>query len=257
MSIAKINDLIDNEKFEHHFQALYDLHTLTPIGYEALLRTDLFNNPEILFEKASHTNRFFELEMRSIKKALMSYDTINQSTYNSKKILINVFPSNLADPEFIDQLTNIVGKTKLSTNQIVIEINESEVIQNVDYFSTIVYELQTEGYLIAIDDVGKGVSSLQAIVELQPDFVKMDRYFAKHLAESNRKQEMVRSIVTYCLNTDTKFVLEGVEILEDLEMAKSIGVSTVQGFLLARPEPLQVIKKYETDDGEDNNFAAK
>ncbi len=98
-----------------------------------------------------------------------------------------------------------------------------------------------------MDDVGKGVASLQAIVELKPDYVKMDRYFAKHLAQSSRKQEMVRSIVTYCLNTDTKFVLEGIEIPEDLEMAKKIGVSIVQGFLLARPEPLSVIREYEID----------
>ncbi|SFM23433.1 EAL domain, c-di-GMP-specific phosphodiesterase class I (or its enzymatically inactive variant) [Gracilibacillus orientalis] len=256
MSIAKINDLIDNEKFEHHFQALYDLYTLTPIGYEALLRTDLFKNPEILFEKASHTNRFFELEMRSIKKALQAYNTINQRTYNNKKILINVFPNNLADPEFLGQLNNIIGGTNLSANQIIIEINESEIIQNVHYFRTTVKKLKSEGYLIAIDDVGKGVSSLQAIVELRPDFVKMDRYFAKHLAKSSRKQEMVKSIVTYCLNTNTKFVLEGVEILEDLEMAKSIGVSIVQGFLLARPEPLEVIKKFEMDDREDDHFTA-
>ncbi|QGH34068.1 EAL domain-containing protein [Gracilibacillus salitolerans] len=257
MSIAKINDLIDNEKFEHHFQGLYDLQTLTPIGYEALLRTDLFKKPEILFEKASHTNRFFELEMRSIKKALQSYDKINQSTSKEKKILINVFPSNLADPDFLDQLNKILGETTLSANQIMIEINESEIIQNVDYFSAMVNELQTEGYLIAIDDVGKGVSSLQAIVELQPDIVKMDRFFAKHLAKSSRKQEMVKSIVTYCYNTDTKFVLEGIEILEDLEMAKAIGVSIVQGFLLARPESLEVIRKYEMDDKEDNYFSAK
>ncbi|MGN8647375.1 EAL domain-containing protein [Gracilibacillus sp. HCP3S3_G5_1] len=257
MSIAKINDLIDNEKFEHHFQALYDLHTLSPIGYEALLRTDLFNNPEILFEKASYTNRFFELEMRSIKKALKYYNSIIQDTYNKKKILINVFPSNIADPEFLYELNKIIKETQLSPDQIIIEINESEIIKHVDFFSLTVCELQSEGYLIAIDDVGKGVSSLQAIVELQPDFVKMDRYFAKHLAKSSRKQEMVRSLVTYCLNTDTKFVLEGIEIIEDLEMAKAIGVSIVQGFLLARPEPLEVIKKYEIKNGEGNNLSVK
>ncbi|WP_058306716.1 EAL domain-containing protein [Gracilibacillus massiliensis] len=247
MSIAKINDLIDNEKFEHYFQALYDLHTLSPIGYEALLRTKLFTNPEILFEKASHTDRFFELEIRSIKKALYSYDSILSSPSDNKKLLLNVFPTNLVHKDFSSILFQTLQNTKISPDQVIIEINESEVIQNVDFFIDSVEELKSEGYLIAIDDVGKGVSSLQAIVELQPDYVKMDRYFAKHLAQSSRKQEMVRSIVTYCLNTDTKFVLEGIEIPEDLEIAKKIGVSIVQGFLLARPEPLEVIKKYEND----------
>ncbi|GAE94568.1 EAL domain/GGDEF domain protein [Gracilibacillus boraciitolerans JCM 21714] len=255
MSIAKINDLIDNEKFEHHFQALYDLESLNPIGYEALLRTKLFKNPEILFDKASRTNRFFDLEMRSVSKALHSYDSILKSSSNNKKLLLNVFPSNLAHVEFSELLNKALLETKITPNQIIIEINESEVNQNVDSIRDSVYELQNEGYYIAIDDVGKGASSLQAIIELQPDYVKMDRYFAKHLASSNRKQEMVRSIVTYCLNTDTKFVLEGIEIPEDLDMAKKIGVSIVQGFLLARPQPLDVIKRLESRFKINNNIS--
>ncbi|MDX8044628.1 EAL domain-containing protein [Gracilibacillus sp. S3-1-1] len=250
MSIAKVNDLIDNEKFEHHFQALYDLHTLTPIGYEALLRSTVFSNPEILFEKASHTDRFFELEMRSIKKALFYYNTIVKDTCSNKKILINVFPSNLANPNFLQQINDLMMKTHLSSSQIIIEINESEINQRIDVFGLTVSKLQSAGYLIAIDDVGKGVSSLQAIVELEPDYVKMDRYFAKHLAKSTRKQEMVSSIATYCLNTGTKFVLEGIEIPEDLEVAKSIGVSIVQGFLLAKPQPLETIRKFEMGDSD-------
>ncbi|MFC4404947.1 EAL domain-containing protein [Gracilibacillus xinjiangensis] len=246
MSKAKVNDLIDNEKFEHHFQALYDLETLSPIGYEALLRTKLFKNPEILFEQASLTDRFFELEIRSIKKILQAFDDLIGGLTDKRKLLMNVFPSNLIRDEFITYLDQYMANKKFKPQQVIIEITESDVMNNVTSLMRNVYLLREKGYLIAIDDVGKGVSSLQAIVELRPDFVKMDRYFANQLANSNRKQEMVRSIVTYCLHTNTKFVLEGIEIMEDLEMAKSIGVNIVQGFLLAEPQPLQTIKCIES-----------
>ncbi|UOQ85185.1 EAL domain-containing protein [Gracilibacillus salinarum] len=255
MSVTKLHDLITNEKFEHYFQALYDLESLSPVGYEALLRTRLFKNPEILFEKASQTHRFFELEIRSIRKALIAYDSIVTGQWNEKKLLINVYPSNLAQLDFPEFLDCAIEDTDIKPNQIVLEINESDMMQQLDEVGENVKTLKKKGYLIAIDDAGKGVSSLKAIVELKPDFVKMDRYFAKHLAKSSRKQEMVRSIVTYCLHTDTKFVLEGIEVPEDLEMAKSIGVSYVQGFLLARPEPLEVIQRYEGVCHEDSDMA--
>lgn len=245
MSRAKLNDLIDNEKFEHYYQALYDLDTLEPIGYEALLRTNLYKNPEILFEQASTTDRFYELECKSIKNALASFSELITKQYNRIKILINVFPANLKHPDFLAHLLEFMENKKFEPKQVIIEINESDILNKADDLTVYVQELKDAGFLIAIDDVGKGVSSLQAIVELQPDYVKMDRYFANQLATSSRKQEMVRSIVTYCLHTDTKFVLEGVEIPEDLEMAKSIGVSIVQGFLLAVPLPIDKIKLYQ------------
>lgn len=238
MSIAKLDDLIDNEKFEHHFQALYDLHTLKPIGYEALLRTELFKNPQILFDEASQTDRFFDLEIQSVKKALRTYKEINQQPDNDKKILINVFPSNLADNSFFSELRDYTKELALLPEQIIIEINESESMFNMIPLYQNVERLQEAGYLIALDDVGKGISTLQAIVDLQPDFVKLDRYFAKDLAKSTRKQEMIRALSLFCKNTGSEFVLEGIEIAEDLEVAKSIGVTIVQGFLLARPEPV-------------------
>src|SRR5699024_5215613 len=202
MSVGKLYDLIDNEIFVHHFQALYDLHSLTPIGYESLLRPTLFKNPEILFDKASRTDRFFDLEIRSIRKALKTYDEINKYSTNNNKLLLNVFPSNLTNENFFSDFHEIVNDLSIHPNQIVIEINESEIIQNIDLFHDTILQLQENDYLIALDDDGKGVSTLQAIVELQPDYVKMDRYFAKDLAQSTRKQEMIRAISNFCQNTD-------------------------------------------------------
>ncbi|KAB8132330.1 EAL domain-containing protein [Gracilibacillus oryzae] len=244
MSKAKLYDLIDNGKFEHHFQALYDLETLSIMGYEALLRTNLFKNPEILFEQASQTDRFFDLEIQSIRKAFRAFDELCETT-DEKSLLLNVFPSNLMNDHFVSYIEQFIAGRRFKPEQVIFEINESDAMTNVSALSQNVNLLRKKGFLIGIDDVGKGVSSLQAIVELQPDYVKMDRYFANQLAKSNRKQEMVRSIVTYCFNTETKFVLEGIEIPEDLEMAKSIGVSIVQGFLLAEPKPLETIISFE------------
>ncbi|WP_066192321.1 EAL domain-containing protein [Gracilibacillus timonensis] len=247
MSIAKLNDLIDNEKFTHQFQALFDLQTLSTIGYEAFITSDLFKNTEILFEKASNSSRFFELEMRSIKKAIQSYDRLS----TEKKLFVNIYPINLMHSSMLQYLEHFRKKTRVAPDQIVLEVKEADITKYSPSFVDSLRSIQHAGYLIGFDDVGKQASSLHAIVELKPDFIKMNRFFAKNLAQSSQKQEMVRSIVTYCFHTNTKLVLKGIEVPEDLEMAKSIGISIVQGYLLARPEPLSVIQQYETKQADD------
>ncbi|MGJ9458485.1 EAL domain-containing protein [Oceanobacillus sp. CF4.6] len=99
--------------------------------------------------------------------------------------------------------------------------------------------LKKRGFQIAIDDVGKGSASLKSIIELEPDYLKMDNYFAFDLSVSEQKQEMIKSFMTYCENTNTKFILEGIEKTEDLAVAKDLGVLYGQGFLLGKPTSLK------------------
>lgn len=241
MSIAKLNDLIDHEKFNHHYQALYDLQTLTTIGYKAYLQTNVFKNLDILFDKVSNSSRFFELEIRSLRKALYEYNKLSVE----KKLFLNVYPLNLIHAGMIHYLDFFIEKTDLTPSQLTLEIKEVDIKECSSMMTDTIQTLQQHGYQIALDNVGKQVSSIQAVLELNPDYVKMDRFFAKDLATAVEKQEMIRSIVTYCMHTNTQLILKGVEIPEDLDMAKSMGISIIQGDLLARPEPFSVVKKYE------------
>ncbi|MGM8215960.1 EAL domain-containing protein [Bacillaceae bacterium W0354] len=232
-----LEDLIDNENFEHHFQPVFNLSSYDKIGYEALLRTELFKNPEVAFNKAKEANRLFELDRKSIKKAIITSNEIE--TTKNNKLFLNVYPSNLMEPTFL----NFIEELKMlipNHLSIVFEINENEIIQNFELLKQRIIELKKRGYLFALDDVGKGSASLLSIIELEPDCIKMDKYFSQKLATSIHKQELLKSFVTYCDSTHSKLILEGIEEEDDMQAALSLGVKYGQGYLLGKPSPILI-----------------
>jgi EAL domain-containing protein (putative c-di-GMP-specific phosphodiesterase class I) len=97
-------------------------------------------------------------------------------------------------------------------------------------------ELQARGVKIAVDDMGGGYSFFQQWIELEPDFIKLDRYFAEDLSICSRKQKTISSLVDLLSGT-TDIIIEGIETEEDLNIAESLGINYAQGFLLGRPSP--------------------
>lgn len=237
MLLDKINALIARKQFYHHFQPLYDLTSWNRIGLEVLFRSALFENPEIAFEKARYLNKLIVLEKTSIHKAISSYNQ-TESHKAHEKLFINAYPSTLCHSSFINFINNVLSASILKNEQIVFEVNEKEVVNDINTFKHRLSELKKQGFLIAIDDVGKGMSSLRTIVEIEPHFVKMDNYFSKNLSDSVSKQEMIKSVLTYCKHTNIQFILEGIEEEKDLAVAKALGVCIGQGYLLGKPSLL-------------------
>ncbi|GAA0455675.1 EAL domain-containing protein [Alkalibacillus silvisoli] len=84
-----------------------------------------------------------------------------------------------------------------------------------------------------MSDFGKGVASFERVVQLSPNIIKMDRYFAQNLqsATSVQKIEMLKSMVTYCNSSNIQIILEGIEQPKELDAAKNTGVThTDKGF---------------------------
>lgn len=224
---------VNYEEFYHFFQPLYSLASDRIFGYESLLRSKHFSNPETFFEKAKKENKRHELDMQSIKKSIEFYF---QFELKDSPLFINIFPATLLHPSFQPFIENLILSTKVIPNLVVFEIIEEDV----DLISLIavVSSLRKLGFGVASDDVGKGAASLEAIIELQPQFVKMDRYFSINLSKSVLKQRMIETLLNYCKNNSI-LILEGIEYPEDLSIAKALGVTIGQGYLLGRPDYLE------------------
>jgi EAL domain-containing protein (putative c-di-GMP-specific phosphodiesterase class I) len=119
---------------------------------------------------------------------------------------------------------------------IVLELLENEPIRDWEVLKGVTKELQARGVKIAVDDMGGGYSFFQQWIELEPDFIKLDRYFAEDLSICSRKQKTISSLVDLLSDT-TDIIIEGIETEEDLNIAESLGINYAQGFLLGRPSP--------------------
>lgn len=191
-----IASFIDEERFHHFYQPVFNLNTGIKIAYEGLLRSEEYNNPENSFQSARHANKHYKLDTKSIYKAIITYFKAQINKKDMELLFLNILPSTLMHQEFRSFIDKVKNDFEIQNQKIIFEINEVEEIPYSDYFLKTIKDLKEEGFSIAVDDVGIAYSSLKTIVELQPKFVKMDRYFSLDLSLSMAKQEMLKSIVT-------------------------------------------------------------
>jgi EAL domain-containing protein (putative c-di-GMP-specific phosphodiesterase class I) len=235
----KLSDIITEGKFWNVFQPVYEINSNSLIGYESLFRCDFDSNPELVFYHARKSGILYELDSAAIKRSVSVFsEYFSQKGMNFPYLSVNLYPSTLKHPFFVQFLQKLLEEVELPPEKVVLEINEAE--QNDDFvkFRKVLHELKSRGFLIAMDDLGKGNSSLKMVLELEPQIIKFDRYFSKELSINPKKQRLLKAILDYA-KEDTTFILEGVETEEDLNAAKAIGIQFAQGYFLGRPEKLE------------------
>jgi EAL domain-containing protein (putative c-di-GMP-specific phosphodiesterase class I)/GGDEF domain-containing protein len=232
--------IILKEEITTLFQPIMDLSSGKPHGFEALCRgpkdTDL-HMPLALFDVARKTNLLFELDHLCRRKALEAAGGKKGKLPSEFKLFINTLPFSLRDPGFQGkELIDLFEQTNLAPEQIVLEVTESEAINNYHLFVDAMQDFQrTLRCLIAIDDMGAGYSGLDKIVHLRPHYVKLDMSMVRDIHTSFVKQEMLHAFKAMADRIDARLVAEGVESEAELQKVREIGVNFIQGNLLAKP----------------------
>ncbi|MFD1360413.1 EAL domain-containing protein [Lentibacillus salinarum] len=233
----KLDITSEENDFYHVIQPVINLITNDVYGYEVLLRSQQVQNPKLLFDNAREHNQLVNVDISSIFKA---FETLNQGgvPIKDKRILVNVFPSTLVDTSFYYHLQQLKSYLGSVSNNVVIEINEAEKEMELFIVKEVAQEIRKDGFLIALNDLGKGEWTLRSILEINPDIAKIDRYFAKDLAESPKKQKALKFMLML-LREDAEVIVEGFESEPDLQKAKELGVPYGQGYLLGKPKPIK------------------
>jgi EAL domain-containing protein (putative c-di-GMP-specific phosphodiesterase class I) len=231
-----LDKILKDDNFFHHYQPIYDIQNNDIIGYEGLFRTFSNLKPEDVFLNAKRKKMLYELDSRSIHKATLSYINVGNSLRN-KNLFLNVFPTTIENPWFYSLITKIINENHISSQQIILEINEGEIF-NFKKLKESIERLKNLGIRIALDDCGKGQSSMKSIIELNPDFIKLDQYFADGLVKSLKKQNVLLFLLEYGKKFNSQLIVEGIEDEQSLRILKNIGIRYAQGFFLGKPSKL-------------------
>jgi EAL domain-containing protein (putative c-di-GMP-specific phosphodiesterase class I) len=95
------------------------------------------------------------------------------------------------------------------------------------------------GFQIALDDVGVGYSSLEAVTELAPDFLKVDMSFVRGIHEDPARQEILKALTSIAWRLDARIIAEGIETDAELRTLRELAVSYGQGYRIGRASELQ------------------
>jgi EAL domain-containing protein (putative c-di-GMP-specific phosphodiesterase class I) len=239
-----LQKLIIEKRIDTVFQPIVSMNDRAVIGYEALSRgpeKTEFSSPKFLFLIAAECGLSFELDRLCRKKALEKV----RHMHTDKKIFINTLTMTIHDPEFRGTyLKELLEDLKLKPENVVFEVSERLAIDNYDIFRGAMQDYKDIGIVQAHDDIGKGYSDLERIMELNPGFMKVDISFVRGVDKSFIKQEIVKSMVTLAKGIGSEIIAEGIETKEEYETLRGLDVSFGQGFLFGRPSE-ELVEKPE------------
>jgi EAL domain-containing protein (putative c-di-GMP-specific phosphodiesterase class I) len=237
-------DIVNNESITSHFQPIIDMRTNTIFGYEALARGVRADGslmyPDELFAKSKRNDFNFRLDKLCRESALKTAATKKVH----QKVFINFIPTAIYDPEFcLASTQKWANQLEFDPSQIIFEVVETELVKDQKHLRSILEFYREKGYKIALDDVGEGYSSLNMLIELQPDIIKVDRNIIDGIDKNELKQSVYRALFNLAREHGIEVLAEGIETASELEMIKSIGVDYAQGYYFAKPsaEPVRKI----------------
>lgn len=248
----ELRRIIDNNDLRTVFQPIISLQTGDVIGYEALTRGPMdskYINPELLFEEAKTHDLLWDLEILCRSNAIKTF-----SSHNADKLLfVNVDPAVLKDEHFIKGFTKeILTEHNINPMSLIFEITEKTSIDDYKNFNEVLKYYKSQGYKIAIDDVGTGYSGLSTIAKTRPNYIKMDMSLITNVTRDNFKKAIIKAFVEFANTTNTIIIAEGIEDISDLYTLIEIGVHCGQGFLINKPDEnlldtSEIIKKRIVD----------
>ena len=148
---------------------------------------------------------------------------------------INVSGKQLAQPDFISLIKNILEETRLNPRCLILELTESYLIENAETVSFKLVELKQLDVQIHIDDFGTGYSSLSYLNSFPVNALKIDRSFINRIGNNGENAEIVQAIVDLARNLKMDVIAEGVEMEQHLGILKALKCRYVQGYYFSQP----------------------
>lgn len=224
----RIQATIDSAAFAPVYQPVIDLSSGATIGFEALTRFTDGRRPDEMFALAVECGLGAALERVTLAAALRDARRLPRRTWLS----VNISPTLLAD------VTSVQAVLGVRARSLVLEITEHETIAAYGPLRQALIELGPDVRL-AVDDAGAGVANFSHLVELRPDFVKVDASLVRGVDRDVSRQAVVAGILHFAAAADCQVIAEGIETDEELAMLTRLGVGLGQGYLLGRPAPAE------------------
>ncbi|RSK26507.1 EAL domain-containing protein [Bacillus sp. HMF5848] len=235
VAIHELSHLLNTKNILSIFQPIISLKTAEPFAFEALSRgpvTSPLHYPSALFSTAERCNQLYTLEKVCREKAIETA----QSFLNNKVLFLNISSQVIHDPSFTPGHTvKLLNEFNIQPHQVVFEITERSAIEDFTAFREVLHHYRAQGFQVAIDDAGAGYSSLQAISELTPEYIKVDRSLICDVHKNEIKLGILEAFVTFAKRMNSKVIAEGIETIEELEVVLQLGIEYGQGYLFAYP----------------------
>jgi diguanylate cyclase (GGDEF)-like protein len=235
---------VENSEFEVHYQPSINLNNENVYCCEALLR---WNHPERgmippaeFIPIAEEIGLIVALGEWVIRRACADV----AAWPSDIGVAINLSPTQLSSKNLVPTVISALASSRLPAHRLEMEITEDVLMQNTEVTLQTLHQLRALGIRISMDDFGTGYSSLSYLRSFPFDKIKIDRCFISELGDSSESAAIVRAVTSLASSLSMTTTAEGVETREQLDQARKLGCTEVQGFYYSEAMPPSDVLKF-------------
>lgn len=240
---SRMKTALKDGEFLVYYQPRVDIRSREYISMEALSRWQPPDEEMImpgdfipLFEQNGFISELDLFVFEQVCREIRDWMEDGRKIY---PVAVNISRVHIKEKHFLENLEKICRKYGVPVNGIELELTESAFLNNPDIIMDAAVKIKEKGFQLSMDDFGTGFSSLSLLKDIPVDIIKLDKTFFQ-----NRMTEKEKIIISHVIQMTRELqievVSEGIETKEHERFLKEIGCDVAQGFLYARPEPLEV-----------------
>ena len=237
-----VRQALQNEKIELHYQPIWSFKHANIAYFETLLRlrvNDELIYPNQFIPALELLNDTFLMDQCVVKhaiKALSEHAELSQ-------VAINLSAHSFLDERLLPHIQDCLVQYQVNPSRVIFEITESASINNLSATQTMIKKLNQLGCHFSIDDFGTGFSTFSYLKQLPAQHVKIDGSFVRDMLNDPIDLALVKAVNDISHSLDKHSVAEYVESKEIFDALKEIGIDYGQGYFIAKPQPIELLKK--------------
>jgi len=246
----ELRHALSANQLEVYFQPQFDVPADRLIGAEVLVRWQHpergLIEPSAFIPVAEETRLIHPIGQFVLEQACL-FAKQWLELWSQLRFSVNLSARQFQQPDLVGSIVRLLNATGMEASWLELEITETTAMLNVERTLTVLHELTALGISIAIDDFGKGHSSLSYIQRFPIDTLKIDQSFVADLPTRSESEAIVAAILTMARGLKFRAIAEGVENEAQRDTLQRMGCDLMQGYLLARPMPASEFQQFLVD----------
>lgn len=239
---VRMQEALKNEEFLIYYQPKVDVLTQKYVGLEALVRWKSYDGELVApgeFIPLFESNGFIsELDLYVFEHVCQLIATWIDEKKQPYPVAVNISRIHVKEATFLENLEAICRKYQVPAEFIELELTESAFLDNPSSILEVARGVKEKGFKLSMDDFGTGYSSLSMLKDIPVDILKLDKEFFQ-INMSEREKIIISNIIRLAADLKIQVISEGIETKEQEQFLKEIGCRMAQGYLYAKPAPIE------------------
>jgi EAL domain-containing protein (putative c-di-GMP-specific phosphodiesterase class I) len=239
--IALIENAMQCRQLQAYYQPQYNALTNQIVSAEALVRwvkpDGIVVQPDEFLPAMERDEKINQVDWYMLRQVCAMQRARLDAGKRVVPVSVNCSRWHIKETDFIQNFCQTVDAFHLPHSLIEVEITESAFVNEMEAIGAWIDELRANGFSVALDDFGSGLSSLQFVKDMSIDVLKIDKSLLRHNCEDDKERIVLESIFYFANRLKLTTVAEGVETEAQLGFLRTCDCKIIQGFIYAPPLP--------------------